>query len=157
MRQVIIVHSLACLFLAAIVEPFMNGLTMWVPVKKKQICPEAQKKVFTPEENAEFLSEYMVISHEAKLRAVGDATAKANEKIKALEAENEKLKAQLEEMQLGPVPAPDGGGRIFEMPATNKALAEKFSAAQAFMADYLVKASIEKYNAVRAAEQKLIE
>lgn len=164
MRKVLIL-SLTCL-LATNVDAFVgitakirsaSRLSFWEPVIKKKMYCEAKKKLLNSKESAEFLSEYMAISHEAKLKAVADATAKANEKIRALEAENEELKAKLEEIQLGPVLAPDGRGRIYEMPATNKALAEKFQAAQSFMAEYLVKASMEKYNAVKTAEKKLIE
>uniref|UniRef100_A0A7S1YSW1 Uncharacterized protein n=1 Tax=Trieres chinensis TaxID=1514140 RepID=A0A7S1YSW1_TRICV len=107
----------------------------------------------TPEESAQALTDYMAKAHEEKIRAVAAAEAKSKDRIKELEIEVADLKEQLASQSIPTEGAHRDGS--YEFPATNKALAEKVRSYQAFVKDYVVKAQMQKMEAVAAAERKV--
>ena len=96
---------------------------------------------------AKALTEYMARAHEEKVRAVADVELKYKKEI-------EDLKKQLAEKN--PVQEePEEDTSIYYPPATNQDLTKKVESYRNFVADYVVKSHIEKYHAVKTAEQKM--
>lgn len=100
----------------------------------------------SPEESAKALTDYMAKAHEEKLKAMTVIEQKYQDRIRELE---EQVK-QLEERS--PVQT---SSHSYEMPATNKALAEKVNEYRSFLTTYLINSHMEKVEAVATAEAKL--
>ena len=88
---------------------------------------------------------------------IESAVAKQKEVVKQLEEktkEIEDLKKQLAENNLVQE-EPEEDTSIYYPPATNQDLTKKVESYRNFVADYVVKSHIEKYHAVKTAEQKM--
>ena len=90
----------------------------------------------------------MAKAHEEKVRALARVEAQYKDRIAALEARVQ----ELEGPHLGQLATSTNS---YAFPATNRMLAEKVKAYQVFLSDYLVKASAEKQNAIRATEARV--
>jgi len=100
----------------------------------------------------EILADFMIMSHEAKLKAVQDATREAEITIVRLQEENELLKAQLN----SGAENSKSLGTSFEMPVSNKELTEKYQLLKEFVSKYIVNSSLEKKKAVECARAQTI-
>eukprot|EP00594_Rhizosolenia_setigera_P013275 CAMPEP_0178962836 /NCGR_PEP_ID=MMETSP0789-20121207/14621_1 /TAXON_ID=3005 /ORGANISM="Rhizosolenia setigera, Strain CCMP 1694" /LENGTH=345 /DNA_ID=CAMNT_0020647101 /DNA_START=18 /DNA_END=1055 /DNA_ORIENTATION=+ len=101
----------------------------------------------TPEESAKALSDYMAKAHEEKLRAVKEAEAKRDAEVQALKKELDELKATRGTSSIefsGPAAAPSSSDDALE-------------AYRKFMAEYIVKAAEQRYQAVKEAEAKITQ
>lgn len=106
------------------------------------------------EDSAKALTDYMVKSHEEKLRAVKAAEEKKDLEIQTLKEELDSIKA-------------NGGSSSMELASTSSSksitttnesveeLAARLASYQKFMSDYIVKASEQKFKAVKEAEMAL--
>ena len=90
----------------------------------------------------------MAKAHEEKVRALARVEAQYKDRIAALEARVQ----ELEGPHIGHLATSTNS---YAFPATNKMLGEKVRAYQAFLSEYLVKASLEKQNAIRATEARV--
>jgi len=107
----------------------------------------------TSSDSASAFTEYMAKSHEEKLKALKDLETKKNAEIEALKKDMEQMKSSSNSssnssstsMVVQTSAAPNVQG-------SDEDLSEKLFAYQKFMSDYIVKAQLEKYNAVKAAE-----
>ena len=92
----------------------------------------------------------MAKAHEEKLRALREVEDRYKAEIAA-------LKARISELESATITTSGGvftSNNSYELPATNKAMAEKVRAYQQFISEYVVKAHIEKVKAVTAAENE---
>jgi len=113
-------------------------------------------KLPTPEESAQVLTDYMAKAHEDKLRAVAEAETKSKDKIQELQAEVAHLMSLLEEATAAGSQIQQKEPGLYEMPLTNKAASELIGSYQKFIADYVVKASVHRFEAVKSAEAKVV-
>ena len=94
------------------------------------------------------LTEFMAKAHEEKVRALARVEAQYKDRIAALEAKVQ----ELEGPHTGHLAT---SSNSYAFPATNRMLGEKVRAYQKFLSEYLVKASAEKQNAIRATEARV--
>jgi len=112
----------------------------------KRRCHSARHVLPTPEESAKALTDYMAKSHEDKIKAIATIEAKYKDRIKELEDQVKLLESR------SPVQTSQSS---YEMPATNKGLAEMVNEYRTFLSNYLINAQKERLLAVATAERKL--
>jgi len=143
-----------CQSTSRVVETRLGIFSNWVSAMQQVQGVQSDDNVETVNSDnfKEILADFMIISHEAKLKAVQDATREAEITILRLQEENEMLKDQLN----SETENSKSLGNSFEMPVSNKELTEKYQLLKEFVSKYIVNSSLEKKKAVDSAKAQII-
>jgi len=150
LRSIISLSSLVAIVCFNVKNIEIQAFSLWKVSNVRNVLKMNAALDSIESERAKAMSDYLVKSHEEKLKAVKDIEKKKDAEIQTLKDEIESIKASKKDLVQIPQVVPRAEGSVED-------LATKLAAYQKFMADYVVRAQEQKLLAMKEVKAATIK